>query len=156
MAYGDHMVERIESVDLGVTWEPNAPDAILLSGDFGPTVLALQGHSGDTDERCVVLAWTHCRFACMTPPNDEAIDGHRLWDKGLRDAMWVGVVHDSELIARLERENRVHPRHSSTLFEGLTHYVILLKECVVEVVAGAVEVRRVAGTTLEAAVQIRQ
>ena len=92
LLYGDPMAEHVESIDLGVNWEPNAPEAILLSGDFGPTALALEPHPGDVDERCVVLVWTGCRYACMTPPNDEAIDGHRLWEKGLSKAGWAGVV----------------------------------------------------------------
>ena len=138
-----HACIILESIDLGVTWEPNAPEAILLSGDFGPTALALQAF--DDDERCVVLVWTGCLYACITPPNDEAIEGHRLWSKGLSEAGWAGLVHDSELIDGLERQNRVHPRHSASLFEGLTHYVIPLKECVVEVIAREVAVRRSRG-----------
>jgi hypothetical protein len=149
------VAERVVSIDLGVAWEPNAPEAILLSADLGPTALALQTHPDDDDKRCVVLVWTGCRYACMSPPNDEAIHGHRLWDKGLSAVMWVGVVHDSYLIGGLEQQNRVHPFHNPSLFEGLTHYVLPLKECVVEVVARAVVVRRVDGTTEAAAAQVR-
>lgn len=149
------MTEHVEPLDLGVTWEPNAPDAILLSADFGPSTLALRAHPNDADERCVVLVWTGCRYVCMTPPNDEAISGHRLWDRGLQGLLWSGIVHDSELIARLERQNRVHPMHSASLFEGLSHYVLPLKECVVEVVARDLAVHRVEGTTSEAALRAR-
>ena len=42
-----------------------------------------------------------------------------------------------------------------SLFEGLTHYVLRLKECIVEVVARTVVVRRVDGTTEAAAAQVR-
>lgn len=76
------MAEYVESLDLGVTWEPNAPDAILLAADFGPTTLPLRPHRDDPDERCVVLVWTNCHYACMTPPNDEAISGHRAVEEG--------------------------------------------------------------------------
>jgi hypothetical protein len=154
--YRDRVAEHVETFDLGVTWDPNAPDAVLLTGDFGPTALALQAHPDDQDGRCVVLVWAACRLACMTPPNDEAISGHRLWEKGLRETRWAGVVHDSELIDGLERQNRVHPQHSASLFEGLTHYVLPLKECVVEVVAREVAVRRVEGTTAEAVLRARR
>jgi len=153
--YGDPVTEHVESLDLGVTWEPNAPDAILLSADFGPSTLALNAHPDDPDERCVVLNWTGCQYASMAPPNDEAISGHRLWIKGLQGLLWSGIVHDSELIAGLERQNRVHPMHSASRFEGLTHYLLPLKECVVEVVARDLAVHRVEGTTVEAAVRAR-
>ena len=155
MIYGDPVAEHVEALDLGVTWEPNAPDAMLLSADLGPTSLALQAHPNDPDDRCVVLVWNGCRYACMAPPNDEAISGHRLWEKGLRGPLWAGVVRDSELVQDLERRNRVHPIHSASLFEGLTHYVVPLKECVVEVVAREVAVHRVEGTTVAAATRTR-
>ena len=45
---GDQVTEHVEAVDLGVTWEPNAPDAILLSADVGPSTLALNAHPNDS------------------------------------------------------------------------------------------------------------
>jgi hypothetical protein len=69
--------------------------------------------------------------------------------------MWAGVVHDSELIGGLEQQNGVHPFHNPSLFEGLMHYVLRLKECVVEVVARTVVVRRVDDATEAAAAQAR-
>lgn len=147
------MAEHVESLDLAMVWNPNSPDAVLLTTDSGPTVLALQPHPSDADQRCVVLEWTDCHFACMSPPNEEAISGHRLWEKGLDGLLWAAVVHESELIDALERQNHVHPLHHSSLFEGLTHHVLPLKECVVEVLAREVTAQRVDGTTLEAAVR---
>lgn len=47
------MAEYVEALDLGVSWHPNDPDAILLTGDSEPTVLALHAHPGDADRRCV-------------------------------------------------------------------------------------------------------
>lgn len=63
------MVEHVTVLDLGVTWEPNAPDAILLSNDSGKTALALNAQADDDDQRCVVLVWTGTRFACLADPN---------------------------------------------------------------------------------------
>lgn len=147
------MAERVEELDLGVAWNANAPDAILLTGDSEPTVLALRADFGDADQRCVVLTWTGCIYACMTPPNDEAISGHRLWKKGLSGLLWAGVVNGSALIKELERRSRVHPLHRPSRFEDLIHYLLPLKECVVEVVASDVTAQRAEGTTAEAAVR---
>lgn len=83
-------------------------------------------------------------------PNDEARSGHRLWSHGLEDCLWAGEVLDSAWIARMERENRVHPRHSSERFGGLHHFVLLHKEGVCEVVAAGVRVHRLSGPHLSA------
>jgi hypothetical protein len=96
------MPEHVAAIDLGVTWEPNAPSAILLSDDVGKTVLALNRHVDDPDERCVVLIWSGTHSACLADPNDEAISGHRLYRSGLSDVMWAGVVRDSDVIQALE------------------------------------------------------
>ena len=67
----------------------------------------------------------------------------------------VGHVHDSELIAGLDLQNRAHPMHSVSLFESLTHYLLALKECIVEVVARDLVVHRIESTTVDAAVRAR-
>lgn len=78
----------------------------------------------------------------MEPPNDEARSGHRLYDVGLREVLWLGEVYESGLIAELERRNRVHARHSAEQYTALRHWVAPLKECTVEVVAHSLRVER--------------
>jgi hypothetical protein len=143
--------ERIRNVKLRAMWDPGAPDAVLVTMDFGPTVLALEAHPDDPDQRCVVLHWLGVQAAVMEPPNDEALAGHRLYDRGLAKVDWCGEVVHSAWIADLIRRNEVHDRHSPALFDGLRHYIVPLKESVVEVVATSVAVHRRAGDTREAA-----
>ena len=146
------MAVHVTALDLATRWEPNAPDAVLITADRGTTVLALAAHYDDVDQRCLVLIWTGTEYACMGEPNDETLPGHRLYGKGLREALWGGIVHESELIAGMERQNRVHPAHDSTKYAALTHHVLPLKEGTVEVVAGALTIERYHGSTLDAAV----
>jgi len=146
------MAERVVGVGFSVEWDPNAPEAIMISNDLGRTVLALRAHPDDTDERCLALVWNGVASATLSAPNDEAASGHRLWNHGLSEVLWMGVVEDSALRAELKRQNAVHPRHDPARFELLEHYVVLLKERVAEVVAMSVEVHRIEGETLESAV----
>lgn len=145
------MPENVDSWDIGVAWNPGVPNAVLISTDRGSSALALDAHPDDPDPRCVVLTWTGVRTASLGAPNDEAISGHRLYDRGLRDLLWAGVVRDSELIAALERQNRVHPMHDPASFARLTHHVVPLKENLVEVVAESFKVLRLDGPTTHAA-----
>jgi len=145
------MAERVVGVGFNVRWEPNAPEAVMISNDLGRTVLALRAHPDDTDQRNVSLVWNGVESATLSAPNDEAIDGHRLWRDGLSDVPWIGVVEESALSRDLMRQNSVHSGHDPRRFELLEHYIVLLKECVAEVVASSVEVHRVDGETLESA-----
>ncbi len=81
----------------------------------------------------------------MGPPNDEARHQHRLYDSGLKDVDWLGVVRDSSLVPRLR------PMLSSEFVFVSLHYVVVSNECVVEVLAENVDVFRVAGSPREAA-----
>ena len=141
------MAERVVTLDLGVEWEPNAPEAVFLSDDSGRAFLALSPHPNDSDLRMVVIVWTGARAALMQPPNDEALSGHPLYDKGLAEVRWSGEVLDSAWIERLERQNRVHPHHDPARFSTLRHFILPLKEDTVEVVAREITVRRIDAST---------
>lgn len=145
------MTQRVESIDLGIAWEPNAPDAVLIVRDSGETRLALAAHPDDADQRCVMLSWTGTAHASMSESNDEVLAGHRLYDVGLSEVRWLGVVHDSALIEDLEARNRVHPGHRPARYADLTHYLVLLKETTVEVVAREVETLRIPASVVHTA-----
>lgn len=146
------MAERVVGVGFTIRWDPNAPDAVMISNDLGRTVLAVRAHpDDDTDQRNVTFVWNGVESATLSAPNDEAISGHRLWHNGLSEVLWMGVVEGSALRSDLKRQNSVHPRHDPARFESLEHYIVLLKECVAEVVASSVEVHRLDGETLDSA-----
>jgi hypothetical protein len=143
------VAERVEPYDPHVgaqlRWDPNAPEAALVSDDMGRGALAMHAHPDDPDQRCVVLRWDAVSYALMGPPNDEALNQHRLYEAGLRDVLWLGVVRDSELTQSLRPMLNRH-----AVFVPL-HYVVITKECVVEVLAENVDVFRLGGTPREAA-----
>lgn len=139
------MAHRVAELSIGVTWDPNAPYAVLVSGDFGPLVLALDAHLDDPDQRAVVLRWHHCVAVIDGPYNDEAIHLHPLYHAGLKDVLWMGEVQGSEWLAAIA------PAMSPVAAEGLRHFVVLLKERTVEVAAERLEVLRLHGSTRDAA-----
>lgn len=143
------MAERVEPYDLALgeplRWEPNAPEACLVSDDMGRSALAQRAHPDDPDQRCVVLRWDVVHYALMSPPNDEARHQHRLYDAGLRNLDWLGVVRDSSLVAALR------PMWSGVGGFIPLHYLVVSKECLVEVLAENVDVFRIGGTPRQAA-----
>jgi hypothetical protein len=112
---------------------------------MGRGALAQRAHPDDPDQRCVVLRWDVVSYALMGPPNDEALSQHRLYEAGLKDVDWLGVVRDSTLV---EGMRPLFGRHA--VFVPL-HYVVVSKECVVEVLAENVDVFRIGGSPREAA-----
>lgn len=143
------VTERVEPYDLRLgtplRWEPNAPEAFLVTDDMGRGALAQRAHPDDTDQRCVVLRWDAVSYSLMSPPNDEGRHHHRLYEVGLKDLLWLGLVRDSTLVRQLR------PMLSGAFAFVPMHYVVVSKECLVEVLAENVEVFRVAGRTRGAA-----
>jgi hypothetical protein len=76
----------------------------------------------------------------MGPPNVEALNQHRLYEAGLKDVEWLGVVRDSTLVTALR------PKWSRAVAMVPLHYVVVSKECVVEVVAENIDVFRLDGS----------
>jgi hypothetical protein len=143
----EHVIPYELTLDIGFGWEPNAPGAVLVSDDFGRAALAQKAHPDDPDQRCVVLRWDMVILAQLAPPNDEGRHEHRLYDVGLRDLLWLGVVQEGKLV---EQRNSSWPQAGDRRGVPM-HYVVVSKECVVEVVAMDVEVFRVDGTPRQAA-----
>ena len=78
-----------------------------------------------------------CRLT--SPPNDEAGYHHRLYEAGLNDVDWLGVVRDSSLVPLLRPMLSNHPVLVPM------HYIVVSKECVGEVLAQDGDAFRIAG-----------
>lgn len=125
------MRERVIPLDIGVRWEPNAPEASLRVNDNGSASLSLCPHPDDPDQTRVVIHWSGVWHSSMGYPNDEGLIKHRLYKLGLSTISWIGVVVDSDLA-----QNLLEARMIST--SKLTHYIVLTKERIVEVVAESI------------------
>ena len=55
------MPERVVDFPIGVRWEPNAPDSVLVCESLR-ACLAVEPHFDDEDERMVVLVWERCAW----------------------------------------------------------------------------------------------
>lgn len=135
------MAQRVVRLDLSVEWEPNAPDAVLVVR-AGLACLAVLPHPDDADQRNLVFVWQRCIAAEMGAPNDEAVHMHPLYGQGLDKVLWVGEVLESERLAIASAMVFTPPSR---------HFLLRLKEGLVEVLAHEVEVHRSSGSTAAAA-----
>jgi hypothetical protein len=86
------------------------------------------------EDKLVVVRFPLCMYVVFGAPNDEALGGHPLWNRGL-EFYSVHEVISSSLIAMLERRNSVHPRHDPELyFRDTKHYVLTFQDSTLECV----------------------
>jgi hypothetical protein len=86
--------------------------------------------------KVAVVHFCGCSDFMFGSPNDETLNGHRLYGRGL-GFYSVHSVENSTWIAQLEESNSVHPRHDKQRFlEDKKHYIFTFHnstlECVVE------------------------
>jgi hypothetical protein len=87
-----------------------------------------------TTGKNVVIHFPLCSVFTFGSPNDEALAGHPLYDKGLQFYS-VHLVENSSWISLLERRNSVHPRHDRRRFlDNKRHYVFTFHDSTLECV----------------------
>jgi hypothetical protein len=141
------MSERVVPRLVGLEWEPNAPEVVVITGDRHPTCVAMAPHFRDADQRAVALVWQRCLEVVIGGPNDEVEHLHRLHDAGFKELQWFGEVLDSSWLTALA-PMAAHPaRH---------HFIIRTKDKTIEIAGDDVSVVRVEGTSREAAIRLTQ
>lgn len=149
-----------EPLDLGVRWDSGAPLPHLLSNgsravlvcraatvdsDWDGTHVSVVSPSDQTPTDMLAFTFLGCHAVRIGGPNDEALAGHPLYDRGL-DGYGPHVVHKSDWIAEQEAINSAHEHHRSGWHERLNHYFFVFHDEVFEALARSVDVRRARAT----------
>jgi hypothetical protein len=65
--------------------------------------------------------------------NDEVFSGLPLYQQGLKE--WAHIIENSAWIEEVKNIHKVHPRFNPLHWTGLTHYVLLFKDQILEIIA---------------------
>lgn len=98
----------------------------------GTWVTVVSGESEDMPVAVIEFQAPHAHL--FGPPNDEAIAGHPLAERGLHP-YGAYVVESSSWIRAMERMNSVHPYHKPERFRLLTHYAFTFHDSTFECAA---------------------
>src|SRR5258707_14585628 len=92
---------------------PDSVDSCNAQLSDGKAVVryAVSPQSGGGEAEVI---FSRVRAFYLGSPNDEALNGRRLWGRGLSFYSFQEVIH-SDWIAELERRNEVHSRYSKKL-----------------------------------------
>lgn len=111
-----------------------APLPIVLATEQS---FVLGYYTDDDDDRFIIVEFDRVLAHFFGGPNDEALDGHPLSDRGL-EAYAVFEVFNSSWLRGMERMNRVHPSHYPEAFEGYRHFIFTFHDTPLEVLAEGV------------------
>lgn len=130
-------MSTLDTVELLSDWPQPAsgvPEPIIRYGP-GPLKIAYE----TADGHIAVVAIPLCLQLICGHPNDEALQGHLLYDKGLKFYA-VHRVGNSSRLAALERANSVHSKHDPLSYlKDKEHWVLTFQDCTVECLLMAIE-----------------
>jgi hypothetical protein len=137
--------DRVAEIDAAPTPSTGAPELLLLADDHAVALRYVTAESDRQSEESEIQvaivrfdSWAHY----LGPPNDEALSGHPLYERGLRCYGMFEVQHSS-WIRMMEQRNRVHDRHAPERFAQLRHFIITFHDSTFECVAESVIARTV-------------
>jgi len=136
-------LDQVVTLDDAPGPETGAPSPMVLADEDGLVLSYLAAQTIRRRGEEGTLEFVFVRFGSPLmhltgPPNDEALPGHPLWNRGL-DYYGVFRVNQSSLIRRLASMNRMHRLHSSSLFDGFIHYIFTFHDSTFECVAKSLE-----------------
>ena len=109
-----------------------APKPRLIADDCSLSLLFRTA-----DDRFAVVRFPLCMFLTFGAPNDEALGGHPLYQRGLHHYS-VHEILGSSLVRELERRNSIHPRHDpDSYLRGTRHFVFTFQDSTLECVVAA-------------------
>ena len=97
------------------------------------------------DETCALVTVEGYLAFQFGPPNDEAIEGHRLYPLGLAPYSSFEVLN-SKWIVDLEIANRVHARHRPEHFSRYRHIILTFHDSTLEFIAPRFAVQMARGS----------
>lgn len=106
---------------------------LTVDADWDGTTARVVG-PGDDDGSVVSVTFAGAYAQMFGPPDEQALLGHPLGERGLHPC-GAFEVRGSSWVRELEVRHRVHPKHDAEAFVGMRHFVWTFRETVFECVA---------------------
>ena len=125
--------------------DSGAPMPVLCADEDRRCVLAYYCPPHDVvDALDHVIVTLHAIAHYFGGPNDEALNEHPLYARGLR-SYGIFEIENSSWIRTLEVRNRVHPHHDPQRFRHLKHFVFTFHDSLFEAILSDVHWTRWGG-----------
>jgi hypothetical protein len=111
--------------------EAGAPSPVVYASDG---TLAVAYYTTPAGDAVSLVSFTLPYVHLFGAPNDEALDGHPLYERGL--SFYAAFeVRDSSWLRSLARMNRVHMFHDAARFAAYRHFIITFHDTTFECIA---------------------
>jgi hypothetical protein len=126
----------------GLDWSAGAPQPFVVSSE-DRTCVGFHRRENPADyaevDQITVAELVRCTCFKFGFPNDEALQGHRLFGHGL-EFYRLHEVADSAWLRELRGVEAVHPLAAAVPFESARHFVLTFHDTTLEAIATGIRV----------------
>lgn len=139
---------RAEVIEVeGLVWTAGAPRPVVVASE-DRTLFAFAGTEA-ADAACIVAEFESCLSVRFGFPNDEVMNGHPLWGRGLAFYAAHEVVN-SPWLAEMRAVETAHPMAAKQPFAEHRHFLLTYHDSTLEALAHEVVVHRAHASTDDA------
>jgi hypothetical protein len=153
---GEHWAETL---DIGARWSAGAPLPHLVSNgsttivicfatvsdpNWDGTYVRMVSPADEALSALLHIEFSRCHSIKFGGPNNEAMNGHPLYGRGL-EPYAAHVVHNSQWLEQERVINSVHPYHSDETYAQLNHYLLAFHDETFEALAQSIDTRHIEG-----------
>ena len=144
-------------LDIGVRWSGGAPLPHLLSSgqrsfvafyleerdpNWDGTSVRIVDPSDESEQSLALAEFKGSVAVAFGPPNDEVLEGHPLYGRGLA-GYGAYVIENSGWLAVLTDINRVHEQFDPQWWQEKRHFLLVFHDETVAAIASGIEVKQV-------------
>jgi len=138
-------MDHVRVIEWEPRWDTGATCQVIIATDHD--LLLLYNLAGDYDHVGLVT-FQRARAHRLCGINDEVLNGHPLYDKGL-EFYAAHEVDDSSWRDELRKAHSVHPRHNPAPWTSVKHYILCFHDNTLEVLAHGYSTEKRAGSIRE-------
>jgi len=141
--------EYADRIDFPVAWDVGAPLPHLFMNDYKAYLLfyvkavdpnwdgthtTVIDTASDKVTDLALVEFEHCNSATLGTPNDEVIEGHHLYGKGLESYVPMQIINSS-WIQEVQKINRVHSNYNPQNWKNTKHFFFGFHDTTFECIA---------------------
>jgi hypothetical protein len=130
------MAERAVRTEIpGLRWSAGAPEPVLIAGETRTLFAFYRWEDGSSEDAVQTAEFVGCTSVTFGFPNDEALQGHPLWGRGL-EFYALHEVEESSWLDGVRSIEKAHPDSLAVLpFADTRHFVLTFHDTTLEALA---------------------
>lgn len=126
--------EKAIPIDVEYPWDSGAPIPNVFSNEHKTLLAYFIAENSDDFDTYGLIEFESCRIHKFGAPNDEVLNGHRLYRTGL-EFYKAHIVENSTWISEIIQINSMHPRFNVKYYEDYKHYIFCFHDSTFECIA---------------------